>query len=228
MKIFLSSFSKNILKCFTGYNWLWHIAAAVLTYILVTAGLDWRYFVHTRFDGIMYRTLPAIIMGSLLPMLVPFCLVLGGQIKKAAKVETLGWALCQSALIGAVISCVYKVFTGRTHPYFFNVTYDTSRNFHFGFLNNGVFWGWPSSHTTIAFAMAFTLIKLFPASKLIKILSLLYALYIGLCVSVSINWFSEFAAGAIIGSLIGIVVGNSYKNEFAESISVVESGQKPA
>jgi membrane-associated phospholipid phosphatase len=165
-------------------------------------------------------------MGSLLPMLVPFCLVLGGQIKKALKVETLGWALCQAALIGSIISCAYKAFTGRVQPSLYNTVYDTSRNFHFGFLRNGVFWGWPSSHTVIAFASALTLIKLFPNSKLIKATSLAYALYIGVCMSVSINWFSEFAAGAIIGTVIGIIVGNSYKNNFVEPISAKISEAK--
>jgi membrane-associated phospholipid phosphatase len=37
-----------------------------------------------------------------------------------------------------------------------------------------------------------------------------YALYIGLGVSMTIHWFSDFAAGAIIGSAIGAVVGKSF------------------
>lgn len=161
-------------------------------------------------------------------MFLPFGIVLGGQVRKIRRVETLGWALCQAALIGSIISCVYKAFTGRVQPNLYNTMYDTSRNFHFGFLKHGVFWGWPSSHTVMSFAMAFTLIKLFSANKIIIVLSLAYALYIGLCMSVSINWFSDFAAGAIIGSLIGIVVGNSYKDEFVESLPIIESEQKPA
>jgi len=38
-----------------------------------------------------------------------------------------------------------------------------------------------------------------------------YAFYVGVDVSISIHWFSEFVAGAIIGSLIGAVVGKSFK-----------------
>jgi membrane-associated phospholipid phosphatase len=36
-------------------------------------------------------------------------------------------------------------------------------------------------------------------------------LYVGLSVSVTIHWFSEFVAGAIFGSLIGVVVGRSFR-----------------
>ena len=79
-----------------------------------------------------------------------------------------------------------------------------------------MFWGWPSSHTTIAFAVAVTLFVLYRKNPLVKYPALLVALYIGVGVSTNIHWFSEFVAGAIIGSVIGSVVGNAYaKNENA-------------
>ena len=37
-----------------------------------------------------------------------------------------------------------------------------------------------------------------------------YALYIGIGVSMTIHWFSDFAAGAFIGTAIGAVVGKSF------------------
>jgi hypothetical protein len=59
--------------------------------------------------------------------------------------------------------------------------------------------------------MAMTVWMLFPKNKIIRFTALVYALYIGIGVSVtSIHWFSEFVAGAIIGSVIGIAVGKSY------------------
>ena len=51
------------------------------------------------------------------------------------------------------------------------------------FLRGGVFWGWPSSHTTIAFAMAVTILMLFPKQKWVGYMAITYALYIGLGVS---------------------------------------------
>lgn len=36
------------------------------------------------------------------------------------------------------------------------------------------------------------------------------ATYIGIGISVNIHWFSDFAAGAILGSLIGYIVGKTF------------------
>ena len=61
--------------------------------------------------------------------------------------------------------------------------------------------------------MSFALIMMYPKNKLVKIVALAYALYIGLGVSVSIHWFSDFVAGAILGTLIGVIVGKQYLNK---------------
>jgi hypothetical protein len=37
-----------------------------------------------------------------------------------------------------------------------------------------------------------------------------YALYVGTGVSMTIHWFSDVAAGAIIGTLIGVVIGRRF------------------
>jgi len=52
--------------------------------------------------------------------------------------------------------------------------------------------------------------------KIIKLISFIYALYIGIGVAFDIHWFSEFIAGAIIGAVIGIVVGKSFKEREPE------------
>jgi membrane-associated phospholipid phosphatase len=59
--------------------------------------------------------------------------------------------------------------------------------------------------------MAATVIALYPLRKKIAISAAVYALYIGLGVSVTIHWFSDFIAGAIIGTVIGLVVATSYR-----------------
>jgi membrane-associated phospholipid phosphatase len=215
MKHFFSSIPGNILKCFTSRNWLRHIAAMALTFALVATNADWYYFVHTRYTIIKYIFFPALMLGGLLPMLVPLGIVISGAIRKNKIQSATGWALGQAALIGSLISSMYKAFTGRVQPNIHDTIHNISHNFNFGFLRHGMFWGWPSSHTTIAFAMAVTIIKLFPENKTVKILSLLYALYIGFGVSFSIHWLSEFTAGAIIGSVIGTVVSNSYKSKLS-------------
>ncbi len=210
MKNFIYTLPKNILSCFKGY-WIWHIVAITLTFILVTTNIDWYYFINTRSTLLVYLSLPAAILGGLLPIIVPIYLILRGKIIKNFILENTGWAIGQAAVIGSIISSFYKFFSGRIQPNIHDVTNNISHNFEFGFFRHGIFWGWPSSHTTVAFAMAFSLILLFPKNKLLKISSFLYALCIGIGVSFSIHWLSDFVAGAIIGTIIGIVVAGSYK-----------------
>ena len=62
----------------------------------------------------------------------------------------------------------------------------------------------------LAMLMALTVFIMFPKSKWIGCLALLYALYVGVGVSMTIHWFSDFLAGAIIGSVVGVVVGNGF------------------
>lgn len=216
------NFFKNILKCFSGYNFLWHLLAIALTYVIVTTDFDWQYF---RFMGMMSWDavfFPAIILGALLPILFPIALLVWGKIKESQRIINAGFSLGQAAIAGLLISDFYKTLTGRIPPMYsfqstgptFSIT-DISRGFQFGFLRGGVFWGWPSTHTTIAFAMAFTIWKLFPEQKIMKYLAVAYAFYIGIGVSFTIHWFSEFVAGAIIGAVIGMVVGGSFGNKFS-------------
>ena len=56
--------------------------------------------------------------------------------------------------------------------------------------------------------MAVTVFKLFPRQKWLGYLAISYARYIGLGVSMTIHWFSDFVAGAFIGTVVGIVVGS--------------------
>ncbi len=200
------------MKCFRGYNLLWHLLAIILTYVIVTSGFDWLYFKSARSSLLQSLLFPAVRLGSRLPIIVPLALYAFGKVRNNLKVISTAYALGQSAIIGLLIASFYKSFTGRVHPprLLTQDIIDSSREFRFGFLRGGVFWGWPSSHTTIAFAMAITLLMLYPKNKIVKYLSIFYALYIGFGVSISIHWFSDFLAGAIFGTVIGVAVGNSF------------------
>jgi membrane-associated phospholipid phosphatase len=219
MRGFFYKVFRNVTKIFSGRNLIWHLLAIALTYLLVTSGFDWFYYSHTRFKLLEYFIFPAVILGGLLPILTPFTLLLIGKVRQSLKILDISYALAQAALLGLVISDFYKAFTGRIPPPEIfgqsnsGALIDISHGFRFGFLRGGVFWGWPSSHTTIAFAMALALIILYPKNKLVRVLALFYAFYVGISVSVSIHWFSEFIAGAIIGTVIGIVVGKSFRNK---------------
>jgi len=152
---------------------------------------------------------PAVGIGGLLPLALPLFLLAVGFIIENSRTVLAGWAVGQAALLGSLISSAYKAVTGRVPPAHV-VGDDISQVFRFGFLRGGIFWGWPSSHTTIAFAMAATVFTLCPKQRWLGWTAILYAFYIGIGVSMTIHWFSDFVAGALVGTVIGVVVGNSF------------------
>jgi len=214
MKPLLSTLPRNIAGCFRGRMLFWHLLAIGLTFFCVNSGFDWFYFTSTRDPQLRDWMHPSAPIGGLVPFALPLILIVSGFIVSHARMTLTGWALGQAALIGSLLSSAYKAFTGRVHPEHFSGA-DLSHDFRFGFLRGGVFWGWPSSHTTIAFAMAATVFTLYPKHRWLGWTAMAYALYIGFGVSMTIHWFSDFVAGAILGTVVGVVVGQSFSNRRA-------------
>jgi len=210
VKPFFSSLPRNLLGCFQGRMILWHLLFIALTFILVRSGFDWWYFSATRGPVLREWMFPSAPIGGLVPLVLPLTLIITGAIASHARLSLTGWAIGQAELIGSLLSSAYKAFTGRVHPDMHELGTDISHDFRFGMLRGGMFWGWPSSHTTIAFAMAVTVFTLFPKQRWLGWLAILYALYIGLGVSSTIHWCSDFVAGAILGTVIGRVVGKQF------------------
>ena len=210
MKQFFTTLPRHILGCFEGRMILWHLAFIGLTAVLVLSGFDWFYYSATRSPVLREWMFPSAPLGALVPIVTPLTLILTGFIAVNRRVGAIGWAIGQAALMGSLLSSTYKAFTGRVHPSLHDLGTDISHDFRFGFLRGGVFWGWPSSHTTIAFAMAVTVFTLFPKQRWLRLVVILYAMYIGLGVSMTIHWFSDFVAGAILGTIIGVVVGKRF------------------
>jgi hypothetical protein len=209
MKLFFSTLPRNIIECFKGRMLIWHLTAIILTLALVVSGFDWQYFLCTRSPILRLWLFPAVLIGGLLPIILPLTLFVLGSITASARTRLIARAVAQAEVIGGVVAAGYKAVTGRAHPGH-GVTTDLSYVFKFGLLRGGVFWGWPSSHKTIAFAMAVTVFRLSPKQKWRGYLAITYALYVGLGVSMTIHWFSDFVAGAMVGTVVGTVVGDSF------------------
>lgn len=209
MRRFLLTLPYNIFNCFRGRMIVWHLIAILLTFLLVATGLDWAYFCSTRNHELLSWMWPAAVIGQLMPIVLPIYLLIIGSTINNVTITRTAWAIGQAALIGLLIASTYKAFTGRPHPPH-DLATDTSHVFHFGFLQGGVFWGWPSSHTATAFAVSVTLFILLPQKRWLGIAAIAYAFYIGFGVSMTIHWLSDFVAGAIIGTIIGVTVGKSY------------------
>jgi len=211
-KIFYKIFNHICLSVKYNYG-LNYLVAGAATYIIVKSGMDWMWysFFHAHI-WIFYAGFISVIAGQFLPIIIPLWLYFAGRRKKDIAKQITGLALGQAAILGFVISTFIKLFTGRMPPELFVGSLNNSAGFQFGFYRGGWFNGWPSSHTTTAFAMAITLIGLYPNSKAVKIGAWIFAVGIGLGVSVNIHWLSDVVAGALIGYAIGKVVGAGFKN----------------
>jgi hypothetical protein len=218
MTLFFSTLPRNVIACFAGRMLLWHLIAIILTLVLVVSGFDWHYFLWTRSPMLRAWLFPAVPIGGLVPIALPLVLFVLSGIIRSAQVWMTAWAISQAEAIGGIVAAGYKALTGRAHPAH-EVATDLTRLFRFGLLRGGVFWGWPSSHTTIAFAMAVTAFRLYPRHRWLGCMAIVYAAYVGLGVSMTIHWFSDFVAGAIIGAVVGVVVGDSYLRISAQKSS---------
>ncbi|MDA8156217.1 MAG: phosphatase PAP2 family protein [Actinomycetota bacterium] len=205
---------RNIVRVFWRRNLKWHAVAAIITLLLVTTGTDWRYFEAMRpVSGYFW---PAVRLGWFVPMIFPVALYMAGWLVMDRRVVCAAISMAQSVIIGLFVTSFYKAFTGRPGPgHSLMPLMERSREFRFGFLRGGVFWGWPSSHTTIAFAMSMAIWSFYPGNKAVRAAALVYAFYIGIGVSMTIHWFSDFVAGAIIGTVIGTTVAGSFKKHLA-------------
>lgn len=215
-------FPWNIALSFWKYNLVLHIIAIALTYFIVTGGMDWSYFnSSTDRPTIQFFLFPAVVLGGIIPIVLPITMYIIGRKRKNPRTINTAFALGQAVIVANIIVSVYKAITGRVPPpevFDKGPFTDVSQEFRFGFLNGGIFNGWPSGHTTTAFAMALVLIKLYPENKRIRYLGLTYAIYIGLGISTNIHWLSDFIAGIFVGIGVGLTVGGSFWKRYSSRI----------
>ncbi len=210
IRYFFYTLLRNILRSFWGRNVLRHILAAGITLLIVLSDFDWVYFKATRPFPTFFVS--AVILGWLVPMALPAVLYAIGSIKKNLASICGAFLTAQAAIIGLFVSYFYKTFTGRPSPNSELISVDDSRKFRFGFMKaKGIFPGWPSSHTTVAFSIATAIWILYPDSKAARYFAFSYALFVGIGVSITAHWLSDVIAGAIIGAAVGKTVANSFK-----------------
>jgi membrane-associated phospholipid phosphatase len=194
MQKFLTDLCHSVLNIFRGKNLIWQGILIALTAFFVLSGFDWWYYETTRNSVLQTIGFTAGMAGFLVPITIPFLVRRGRS------------AVIQAGILGLAISSSYKVFTGRVGLPHIAQAIDSSHIWQFGILRGGAFQGWPSSHTSVAFAMSVALVMLYPEKKWLRYVAIGYALFIGLGASVAFHWWSDFVAGVILGSIIGIAV----------------------
>lgn len=177
-----------IFLMFSGIDWWW-------------ARLSWRYLF------LQYVGIPSVFIGMILPVALPLYFYLtrknqpGNGVLATVSFRAFLWAWGLSTFL--------KAFTNRVarEPFEDLGTTDFSQQFRFGFLQGNNLWeslieGFPSGHTMTAFAMSFAILP-FLTSNRSKVWAIVYAVYIGLGVSVTVHWLSDAVTGALIGYMIG-------------------------
>ncbi len=216
-RAFSHELPERLLTVFRGKNIFYHIAAALLTYALVVSGLDWHFYETTRSPYFEVLVFAAGLGGFFVPVLVPIGMYVVGEFRKDASLVRGGAASAQAVIIALIISSFYKALTGRIQPEFLTQTsaLDISRDFNFGFLRHGIFWGWPSSHAAVACALAATLWVFYADNSTVRYSILFYALLVSLGAAIGFHWLSDVVAGGIIGTLTRIVVANAARDSRA-------------
>jgi membrane-associated phospholipid phosphatase len=210
----MSLLARIILGSFHGKYFAVHVLAIVITYVCVVTSFDWNYFVFMSQFMPKYVLFIADISGYLVSIFLPLGLVLYGKRKGIPRLVTHGFAVGYSVLSAFVVSMSYKAFTGRISPPLHGEPFvDVSNQFQFGFLEHSIIGGWPSSHTAVVFAIAACLTILYRSSYRVQILAYSFALFVGVSETIGFHWFSEFLAGALIGTAVGLVTGRTYEDK---------------
>ena len=215
------SLATPLINSFRGTNILFHSIAIAGTYYIADSGLDWEFYGLSGVNEyLLHGAYGAVLAGMFLPLLLPVVLYLWGVVKPNLTAKRLGLVLMQAAVLALMVSSGYKAVTGRMPPEYrvsflqpsaHDMPSDISNVWSFGFMERGVFDGWPSGHTTVAFAMSIAFLYALPRNKKWQLFFVVYAVYIGLGVGITIHWISDAFAGALIGIAVGRAVGKHNK-----------------
>lgn len=190
------------------------ILAVLVATALIYTGIDWAWAKLSEHAMLLqYIGIPSVFIGMLVPIAGPLYLYM--KRKQQPRNRAMSAAALKAFLGAWVYSTLLKAFTNRVprEPFETLGMTDFSRQFRLGFLQGNNLWeslieGFPSGHTMTAFAMSFAVLP-FMASGTKRTLAVLYAVYIGLGVSLTVHWLSDAVAGGLIGAAIGrMVAGN--------------------
>jgi hypothetical protein len=209
----------NALKSFSGYNILLQTGGVAATYFIVNTDIDRRvhnYF-YNNINTYNEPSVPAVYIGYFGPIVLGGGLYLAGIKTNNIKNACAGSAVLQSAFLAFIESSMLKAFTGRQHPdsWVYDKESDKSRNFRFGFMRNGIHYGWPSGHMSATTAVVSSLTAFYLDNRVIRYSAWATWAYMFLGVTVhegnTMHWFSDIITGSMIGYAIGNSVGQNFR-----------------
>jgi membrane-associated phospholipid phosphatase len=225
---------ESIVETFAFPEILFHVAAGAVTAPLAFGGIDGA--VQAWFqdvDPLGGRGVARFMLdaGFYSPLVIGLGFYAGGLIAGEEELATAGSAVTQAIVLTAVSTLVLKRLTDRGAPYRDGVAPEpgvSQDNAPIRIRRSGDpedFRGdpdeyedgimWPSGHTSSHFAIAAALTAFYPDEPWIAAVTYPIALLMGLyMIEGDFHWLSDVIAGALIGHVIGWVVGANFREEF--------------
>ncbi len=213
----------NVINSFRGDNLYLHLAGIASTVLIVTTNTD--YHVHKFFyDHEEYgeAAIPIIRAGMFIPFVTGGSLFAYGKLGKDDRAVAASFAVLQSSLVAFLYNSLLKAVTGRPNPDWQHHSdmKDLSKTFRFGFLRGGIFWGWPSGHTSSAMAVVSALTTFYSEKTWLKVAGYSVVAYMMYGVSSlhrgGMHWFSDAVAAAFMSYAIGSTIGKYYRDKFQQ------------
>lgn len=211
----LDSLGRNLLRSALGWPLALHVAGSAATWWMVREGIDADVQRTASDQDETINTLataPGMLAGSITPVVLSSSLYFFAD---DPAIRTSGAASMQAVGIAFLYNNLLKAFTGRVPPRTDDPDVRArSGEFHFGFLEEGVFFGWPSGHTMVNTAMAASLYATNRDRAWALPAAVGYSTLVGTSMVYgqrgSVHWASDAVAGFLMGAGIGWVVGDSY------------------
>jgi len=214
---YFHNFSKGV----SGKNLQWQLAGIASTALIISTGTDYRverYFNQHPAYG--HASRPMIFLGTFLPVVASGSLYLTAKLAKDNELLGASYAVIQSSLTTLLYVSLLKAITGRPHPDWQNHSdmKALSKQFRFGFMRGGIFWGWPSGHTASTVAVASALMNYYPHNTWLKIAGYGLMGYTAFGVTAfhrgGMHWFSDAVAALLMTYPIGATIGKYYRNQY--------------
>lgn len=225
---------ESVVETFAFPEILFHVAAGVVTAPLAFGGIDGavqRWFQEV--DPLGGRGVARFMLdaGFWSPIVIGVGFYAGGLIAGDEELATAGSAVSQAIVLAGISTLLLKRLTDRGAPYRDGVAPEpgTSQdNAPIRIRRSGDpedFRGdpdeyedgimWPSGHTSSHFAIAAALTAFYPEEPWIAAVTYPIALLMGLwMIEGDFHWLSDVVAGALIGHVIGWVVGTNFREAF--------------
>jgi membrane-associated phospholipid phosphatase len=215
-----SGIGNNFLNSFKGNNLYLQLAGIASTALIVYTNTDYNvehYFNQHEELGNLGR--PPVHFAMWFPFVIGGSLYAYGKLGKDDEALGASFAVLQSSLLCFLYNSLLKAITGRPHPDWHHNSNmkDLSKTFRFGLLRGGIYWGWPSGHTSSTMAVVAALTSFYPHKTWLKIAGFGYVAYMMFAVT-SLNrggmhWFSDAVAATFMSYTMGSTVGKFYRSK---------------